>query len=843
MVSVVEFAIILLAGNIGLPLGMPPGPEIEMMYRIAPDECAFYTTWTGMAALDPNANPTEKWMAQPEIQEYAKKIEKALFGQLKMQFDQMDSQNRELNMLSLALTRRMLTSASTVYVEDFRYRPDEIPLVTGGLVVHLGETAEDFKRQLNELQAKLPKSWKPSTVTLGKNSYFTFLIPDSEVPVFWAVRDQFLFATVGKGSAARLEKNAQSDVPQWLLDIRKNLAIERVATVSYLNMGPIHRAASAAIDDAPGPAADAAWAASGLNSLESVGWVTGLDSAGYLSRCSLDFGGLPTGAFSLLKGETIKDKYLSRIPNGVTAAVGTRFSMANLKKMISRMEPGGFEEAISELKEQTGVDLQTEFIDHFDDYISIYGTVSMVVPTKGWVASIGIKDSEKFAASYPKVSGIIETALKELMGGGRRPAREFEKVPAAEPDRGRITPVGRKIEKKVVDEFRRGPFAQIDDSDAEKIMVGDVEVTVLPIEGVPMPVKVYWCQSNGELLFSLDLNTLKKHLQGFKLERTLVSQEVVKSVLDFAKAQGHEDIVSINYLDTKKIIEIGYSLLPMARMMGIEIPEEFAPPEIEVLTNGMGPSVCGIFQTDVGFELIGRQTPPSSSALASVSILGGMALPAATTVRSAAAITQSQNNLRQFAIALHNYHDVFKGLPPEHTADADGKPLLSWRVHILPFIEQTALYDQFHLDEPWDSPHNKKLIAKMPAIFKHPTVKLPEGKTLYLAPVGDNTILSKPKPGRRRGNSLEMIANQDGTSNTIMLVEGNKLSAETWTKPGNFDPDGGQIRALLKGNWPNGKIIACFGDASVHLLSETIDEKALESLFNYRDGEVVDLDE
>ena len=77
---------------------------------------------------------------------------------------------------------------------------------------------------------------------------------------------------------------------------------------------------------------------------------------------------------------------------------------------------------------------------------------------------------------------------------------------------------------------------------------------------------------------------------------------------------------------------------------------------------------------------------------------------------------RSMNNLRQLMLALHNYHDAHGHFPTD-IRDKDGKPLLSWRVHILPYIEQENLYRQFKLDEPWDSEHNKKLVKSMPKVF------------------------------------------------------------------------------------------------------------------------------
>ena len=102
---------------------------------------------------------------------------------------------------------------------------------------------------------------------------------------------------------------------------------------------------------------------------------------------------------------------------------------------------------------------------------------------------------------------------------------------------------------------------------------------------------------------------------------------------------------------------------------------------------------------------------------------GATLLEAVQKVREAASRAQSQNNLKQFALAMHNYHSTYNHLPPAASFDKNGKPMLSWRVMILPFIEQDALYKQFRLEEPWDSEHNKKLLAKMPEVFASPDEK------------------------------------------------------------------------------------------------------------------------
>src|SRR5262249_19251820 len=89
--------------------------------------------------------------------------------------------------------------------------------------------------------------------------------------------------------------------------------------------------------------------------------------------------------------------------------------------------------------------------------------------------------------------------------------------------------------------------------------------------------------------------------------------------------------------------------------------------------------------------------------------------------REAARRSQCTNNLKQIGLAMHDYHRAHGTFPPAYSTSPDGKPLLSWRVHILPFLGQKALYDEFHKDEPWDSEHNKTLISRMPAVYTCPS--------------------------------------------------------------------------------------------------------------------------
>ncbi|MBL7041977.1 MAG: DUF1559 domain-containing protein [Pirellulaceae bacterium] len=190
---------------------------------------------------------------------------------------------------------------------------------------------------------------------------------------------------------------------------------------------------------------------------------------------------------------------------------------------------------------------------------------------------------------------------------------------------------------------------------------------------------------------------------------------------------------------------------------------------------------------------------------------------------------QSTNNLKRFGVAIHNYHDVYTRFPPSYSTDKDGKPLLSWRVLVLPYVEQQTLYDQFRLDEPWDSKHNKELIAKMPSIFRPPNSKAELGKTNYLGVSGPQGIF----PGQDKVAIRDVT---DGTSMTVMIVEASDESAVIWTKPDDFVPDAKDPKKGVLGLWKGG-FYACFTDGSVQRLKETIDNDTLRALFTRNGAE------
>jgi len=194
-----------------------------------------------------------------------------------------------------------------------------------------------------------------------------------------------------------------------------------------------------------------------------------------------------------------------------------------------------------------------------------------------------------------------------------------------------------------------------------------------------------------------------------------------------------------------------------------------------------------------------------------------------------------QNNLKEIALAMSNYHEAHGTYPPAARCDANGKPLLSWRVLILPYVEQQGLYEQFHLDEPWNSPHNKPLADWMPKVFQCPSAQLPsQSLTTYQVFVDPLSIFT----GEPSGVPLSSVS--DGTSSTLLVVEA--ASPVPWTKPEDLSLASSD-RLLEMGSKHPGGFNASMADGSIRFIKtsgkEAISPQDLRALVTRSGHEVV----
>jgi hypothetical protein len=210
----------------------------------------------------------------------------------------------------------------------------------------------------------------------------------------------------------------------------------------------------------------------------------------------------------------------------------------------------------------------------------------------------------------------------------------------------------------------------------------------------------------------------------------------------------------------------------------------------------------------------------------------------------------SRNNLKQMALAAESYSFTMGHYPPVYYQEpgpannfnprgmgpppGPGEKLtgLSWRVAILPYIEQDNLYRQFHRDEPWDSPHNKTLLTQMPKVYAHPNAdpaKTAAGLTYYRSFTGPGAIFDPTVP-----QGIRMFDITDGTSNTILVVEA--AEPVEWTKPDDL-PFGPGVPLPKLGLTSSGFNVV-MADASTRWIKQPISDRSLRAAITRNEGDI-----
>ena len=191
------------------------------------------------------------------------------------------------------------------------------------------------------------------------------------------------------------------------------------------------------------------------------------------------------------------------------------------------------------------------------------------------------------------------------------------------------------------------------------------------------------------------------------------------------------------------------------------------------------------------------------------------------------------NNAKTVAFAVLNYANKYRQFPPAYVCDSAGRPLYSWRVLILPFLEETELYGEFHLDESWDSPHNLTLLEKCPKIFQCPALEFDpaKGETTYAMIVGPNTISNGPK-------SIEVNDFSKPQESVILIAESNRRIP--WTAPKDIPVESLRFGLIASNEETaetpgvaashNGSTVVVYADGNAETLPPSISAQSLPEL-------------
>jgi hypothetical protein len=207
--------------------------------------------------------------------------------------------------------------------------------------------------------------------------------------------------------------------------------------------------------------------------------------------------------------------------------------------------------------------------------------------------------------------------------------------------------------------------------------------------------------------------------------------------------------------------------------------------------------------------------------------------------RQTARRMSSGNNLKQIALAMHNYHSAYGRLPRPYWVTESGERTLSWRVAIYPYLEASPLFDMYRPNEPWNSLANREVgSARIPCFIGPWNRDDASGETAYLVVTGPGTLFEE-------GKDISFDDCADGTSNTILAVEV-KRSGITWTEPRDLDirtmvmQINGEDGNSISSPWKDGAQVA-MADGSVKFLSNKTLESTLRAMITRSGGEAFDM--
>ena len=785
----------------------------------APESCLTWYQWANPYNADAaSKNAVDRMMAEPDVSKFCKDFTDKL-GQLPAMLIPDGAPPRmqiAVDTLAPQLVDGLLRNQGCFFVESFEFTPDQGPKnLKLGLVLELGDNADKtlgaIKSLLNLTDAPLEK------VTFDGQDGLKITMPPhgpfTEVGV--VQHNGYLVAATSEEMTNEiLGRMKQGEVASWLGQLQAKQKYVRTSALGTIDAATLKKRLMPLADEQAVKVIEAI----GLNNLERLDYSCGYAQTDFAQQFRIKFDGAPTGIFATFGDKGITDKDLAHFPADSFAALALSIDgkkvLDEATSILIQLDPNAAEDmarGMIQLQSQTGIDLRKLF--------------SNVGPT--FTLHNGYSDGILSGAQF-------RTTIQD-------PAW-FEKT---------IDDVMKLAQ------MQAGVPMSIDSTEQN-----GKSVKTMHFGGMPVPVEPSWMINGDQMTMTLFPSTMASASKP-DMAAPLTNKKSFAPYLQLLKPSDGK-VIGFSYMETKYSFELFYGYACLASAMGknmlagqvdqvLPLPfsdEQMAKvkahlndlqlPSCRSIAKHLTPEV-GVIRKEkdaIVFEMH-SSVAGSNLTIAIPGVAVGMLLPAVQAVRTAARRTQSMNNLRQLTLAAHNYESAYRRFPSgDGPVEPDG-PAVSWRVKILPFIEQANLYEQYNFDEPWDSENNMKVAKQMPETFMNPQSVAQDGYTVYRGVGGVSGIMGVDDEGKSVGRRMGDII--DGTSNTIMLVECPDHMAVPWTKPdGGLDPD--KVSPWkLQGNYSGG-FSTSFCDGSSHFISTSLDTEVFKALLGFADGTVTNFD-
>jgi prepilin-type processing-associated H-X9-DG protein len=351
-----------------------------------------------------------------------------------------------------------------------------------------------------------------------------------------------------------------------------------------------------------------------------------------------------------------------------------------------------------------------------------------------------------------------------------------------------------------------------------------------------------WSQlATGQINAALDTRSMRRRLNqgGIRLDAFAPLVEKTKAnalKINVDRELTTEVLATVGEAtDVKPVTETTQALLTVSRNTVASLREHAAVAGPFREANEWALTTFATLIDKARLDANGRMVRLQTSSPVDVAHLAQITLALLGTAQGEATQAQSVNHLKQIGLAFHTFADSRNHLPPSVLyGGKSGKVPHSWRVALLPYLEQQELYNSYNFDEPWDGPQNSKLLDRMPAVYAYPRlVGASKTHTAYFVFTGKEALLGS-------GSNPVIADITDGMHRTILAVEAHR--EVPWTKPEDIPFDATNPLPQIGGFTPDGANVL-FGDGSVKYIKKTISQDLLKALITRAGGEVVSSDQ
>lgn len=689
---------------------------------------------------------------------------------------------------------------------------------------------------------------KPTKKTIGKRTVVRLDIPETPgVELGWWPEGKHLVVTIGlnaiEQSLAVIDAKAPNVTGNALWAKYSKSEQSELTCFGWLDLVPLRTL----LGGMPVPTQNSETqttvqeilVALGLDNLNSIGIQAGIQGRSLTSLTSIDAPGERRGLLSLIDQEPIKLTDLPPLPEKMSSFMASSFDSARAAQTILGVAVGlekifspntsNVSSARDAAKTQLGLDL-------VDDLLAGLGNVTCVYNDEAQTG-FGIA---------PTV--IVEVANAEMLNTA------FDQLLVQ-----LLPQVSQNQARGVVNEQNGVKTYTIESPQIGITPAISVSDKWMCVSLLPQPVAAFNLRVAGELPVwspeSLSRETLADVPESFTGLTIVDPRATYRMILGVAPIAAGFAQAAIGQATARRGDEGAPRQAPPMIFQISELPPA------EMVTKWLYPNVVSSkvdengVTTKTSSSLPGLPIPGGDSGAASVAVpavLTALLLPAVQQAREAARRTQSRNNLKQIGLAMHNYYDVFENFPAGtvENEDLEVDERLSWMVSILPFIDQSNLYNQFNMDQGYNSETNQPLLETPIITYMNPGYSADGFPTHY---VGIGGLTAEGPTAKLPSNIAGVFGYDrktrfrditDGTSNTVMVAESNGLSGP-WGQGGPATvvpftqhpyingPDGvgGPFR---------GGCHFLMADGAVRFVSENIDASVVEKLTTIQGGEVVE---